>query len=201
MVVLPTSITCSLGQWNIDCLASPGACSWSVPQWSVMSENHLSREGIVTSERKWPPCRSPLRSNAYKTEDQHGTIDLGPRNDLRRLGVLINRLGNRCTTKLNAWAFDRCFVCQNRPRKSWFSLAWKTSLVFAHYLFLPKSGEKSAQGILGVRIMTWESFSSIGWCATMRKQFLHPWYRSDTATAGSILHMSAVPGSDVEQAR
>ena len=44
----------------------------------------------------------PVRSNAYKTVDQHGTIDLGQRNGLRRLGVLINRLGNQCTTKLNA---------------------------------------------------------------------------------------------------
>ena len=33
--------------------------------------------------------------------------------------------------------------------------------VFVHYLFLTVS-EKSVQGILGVRIMIWESFSSIG---------------------------------------
>ena len=52
--------------------------------------------------KKMAAMSKPVRSNAYKTAHQHGKIDLGPRNGLRRLGVLINRFGNQCTAKLNA---------------------------------------------------------------------------------------------------
>ena len=69
----------------------------------------------------------------------------------------------------------------------------KNFLVFAHYLFLVVGDWKSAQGILGVWIMIWASFSSIGWYATIRKQFFHPGYRSDMATADRSC-MTAVPG-------
>ena len=99
----------------------------------------------------------PLHSNAYKMVHQHRTIDLGLRYCLRRLGVLINRLGKQCTAKLNAWAFDRCFVCENRPRRGWLSLTWKTSWCD---LFLAVNEWKSAKGVLGFRIQYSKSENS-----------------------------------------